>query len=247
MCGRFVLSSTPAELADRFELTEAPEWSPRVNIAPTQCIPIIRAPAGARECVFARWGLIPAWSKEPKTSYSTFNARAETVATKPAFRAAFSQRRCIIPASGFYEWLRSGGSKSPYYLSLKNSQPFAFAGHWERWEKNGETIESCTIIVTEANALMKPIHDRMPVILAAEGYDRWLDPRIGDPARVQPLLKPCPASWLQAYPVSQAVNNSRNGGAGLIRPLPASLFDGEVGDTFKGLRLVCQIARQHRL
>jgi len=234
VCGRFVLKITSAEIAGHFELQEAPELSPLYNIAPIQSIPIIRAPAGTRECSMARWGLIPAWSKEPKTEYSTFNARAETVSTKPAFRAAFHQRRCIIPASGFYEWLRSGASKSPYYISLKDSQPFAFAGLWERWEKEGQIVESCTIIVTGANDLMMPIHDRMPVILATEDYDRWLDPKIVDAARIQSFLKPCPSQWLQAYPVSPAVNNSRNEGEALIKPLPASLFDYEVGDNFKG-------------
>ena len=234
MCGRFVLKSTSSEIADQFGLSEVPDLFPYYNIAPTQSIPIIRAPAGTRECPMARWGLIPAWSKYPKTEYSTFNARAETVSTKPAFRVAFLQRRCIIPVDGFYEWLRSGASKSPYYISFANNRPFAFAGLWERWEKDGQVVESCTIIVTEANDLMRPIHDRMPVILAAEDYDRWLDPSIVDGERIQSLLKPCHSQWLQAYPVSPAVNNSRNEGEDLIKPLPSSLFDFEVGDKFKG-------------
>ena len=172
------------------------------------------------ECSMARWGLIPAWSKEPKTEYSTFNARAETVSTKPAFRAAYHQRRCLIPADGFYEWARSESSKSPYYISFADHRPFAFAGLWDRWEKEGQIVESCTIIVTEANDLMRPIHDRMPVILASEDYDQWLDPVIGDLTRIQSLLKPCPSQWLQAYPVSPAVNNSRNDSEELIWPLP---------------------------
>jgi putative SOS response-associated peptidase YedK len=234
MCGRFVLKSKSADIASQFSLNEVPVLAPRYNIAPSQTIPTIRAPAGTRECVLARWGLIPEWSKEAKTEYSTFNARAETVSAKPAFRAAFRHRHCLIPADGFYEWLRSETSKSPYYISFADNQPFAFAGLWERWEKEGQAVESCTIIVTEANDLMRPIHDRMPVILAVEDYDRWLDPKIVDAARLQSFLKPCPSKWLQAYPVSQAVNNSRNEGAELIKPLPASLFDYDVGDQFKG-------------
>jgi putative SOS response-associated peptidase YedK len=234
VCGRFVLNSTSAEIADHFDLKETLELSPRFNIAPTERIPIIRAPAGTRECSMARWGLIPAWSKEPKTEYSTFNARAETVSAKPAFRAAFRQRRCLIPVDGYYEWQSSEKTKKPYYICFADNQPFAFAGLWERWEKDNRAVESCTIIVTEANDLMKPIHDRMPVILAAEDYDQWLDPKIVDAARIQSFLKPCPSQWLQAYPVSQAVNNSRNEGEDLIKPLPASLFDYEVGDNFKG-------------
>ena len=234
MCGRFVLNRTPTEIADHFALSKTPEWTPRYNIAPTQHIPIIRAPAGIRECSMARWGLIPAWSKEPKTEYSAFNARAETVSTKPAFRAAFRQRRCIIPADGFYEWVRSGTLKSPYHISRNDSQPLAFAGLWERWEKAGQVVESCTIIVIEANALMRPIHDRMPVILAAEDYDRWLDPSNVDPAKLQLLLQPCPPQWLQAHPVSPAVNNSRNEGEGLCKPLPQAQFDFAMSDQFKG-------------
>ncbi len=219
MCGRFVLNSTPAEIADRFELEEMPEWSPRYNIAPTQRIPIIRVSDGTRECTLARWGLIPAWSKEPKTEYSTFNARAESVAVKPAFREAFRQRRCLIPTDGFFEWSRTENSKTPYFISLKEPGPFAFAGLWERWEQEGQIVESCTIIVTEPNALMKNIHDRMPVILAAEDYNLWLDADRNDIVGIQALLKPCPTECMQAYPVGTAVNSVRNDSEALILPV----------------------------
>ncbi len=229
MCGRFVLDSPPELIAASFGLDDVPALTPRYNIAPSQYMPIIHAPAGVRECVLTRWGLVPAWSKEPRTEYSTINARAETVATKPAFRDAFRRRRCLIPADGFFEWTRAEGkAKKPYFIRLKAPGPFAFAGLWERWEKDGQTLETCTIIVTEANELMRPIHDRMPVILARDDYGLWLDPGISDPARLQPLLKPYPAERMQAYPVSTAVNSVRNDGESLIRPLPSSLAAAQI-------------------
>ncbi|CAG1023373.1 SOS response-associated protein YedK [Methylococcales bacterium] len=223
MCGRFVLDSPPELIAESFGLDDVPALTPRYNIAPSQDIPVIRAPAGVRECVLTRWGLVPAWSKEPRTEYSTINARAETVSTKPAFRDAFRRRRCLVVADGFFEWARAEGkAKTPYFIRLKAPGPFAFAGLWERWEKDGQTLETSSILVTEANDLMRPLHDRMPVILARDDYGLWLDPGICDPARLQPLLKPYPTEQMQAYPVSTAVNSVRNDGESLIRPLPSS-------------------------
>jgi putative SOS response-associated peptidase YedK len=223
MCGRFVLDSPPDLIAASFGLDEVPALTPRYNIAPSQDIPVIRAPAGIRECVFTRWGLVPAWSKEPRAEYSTINARAETVATKPTFRDAFRRRRCLVVASGFFEWTRAEGkAKTPYFIRLQAPGPFAFAGLWERWEKDGQMLETSNILVTDANDLMRPLHDRMPVILARGDYGLWLDPGIGDPARLLPLLKPYPAEQMQAYPVSTAVNSVRNEGESLIRPLPPS-------------------------
>ncbi|CAG0969884.1 partial SOS response-associated protein YedK, partial [Gammaproteobacteria bacterium] len=148
------------------------------------------------------------------------NARAESVADKPAFRSAFRRRRCLVMTDGFYEWTHATNPKVPYFIALKVRSPFAFAGLWERWEKDGLALETCTIIVTEANDSMKPIHDRMPIILSPEDYGQWLDAGIHDPAQIQPLLKPCPSEWLQAYPVSTAVNNIRNDSEQLIRPVP---------------------------
>jgi putative SOS response-associated peptidase YedK len=222
MCGRFALKTPPADIARRFGLDAAPSWTPRYNIAPSLAIPLVRAARrGGRECVLARWGLTPAWSSQAQASFNTINARAETLAFKPAFKAAFRQRRCLICADGFYEWPHGDASKQPYFISLSSGEPFAFAGLWERWERAGESLESCAIIVTQANALMQPIHARMPVILAPEDYARWLDPSIQDPANLQPLLQPYPADAMQAWRVGAAVNQTRNEGAGLIEAAPA--------------------------
>jgi putative SOS response-associated peptidase YedK len=146
------------------------------------------------------------------------NARAETVAEKPAYRAAFKRRRCLIAADGFYEWKPGTPKKQPFYIRLKGGEPFAFAGLWEHWEQEGKKIESCTIIVTDANKLMAPIHDRMPVILAPQEYDRWLDPALQDPAAILPLLRPYPAGDMEAYPVSTLVNSPKNDRPELIAP-----------------------------
>lgn len=222
MCGRFALNSPPALLGECFAVGDMPDLLPRHNIAPSQNIPIIRAPASVRECVLTRWGLVPPWSPTPNTPFNTINARAESVADKPAFRAAFRQRRCLVIADGFYEWTHAANPKQPYFITQKDRKPFAFAGLWERWEKDGQALESCTVIVTAANGLMRRIHDRMPVILSPDDYTQWLDAGIHDPAKIQPLLKPCPSEWLQAYPVSTAVNNVRNDSERLIRPVPLS-------------------------
>jgi putative SOS response-associated peptidase YedK len=176
MCGRFVLYSDQFSLAQRFEVEALPELHPRYNVAPTQSIPIVREESGKRRFALARWGLIPHWAKDEKIGYHTINARAETVTSKPAFRNAFKYRRCLIPADGFYEWAVVPGSKTkqPWFIALRDREPMAFAGLWERWRSpEGEDLESCSIIVTDANDLMRPIHDRMPVVLA---------PRIGTPS-----------------------------------------------------------------
>jgi len=156
------------------------------------------------------WGLIPFWADDPKVGYSTINARAETVATKPAFRQAFAKRRCLIVADGFYEWQKTNGRKQPFFIHMKDDRPFAFAGLWERWRKNDQEIESCSIVVTEANDVLKPIHDRMPVILSPEDYETWLDPKVEDKKKLQAMLRPFVASEMEAYPISTIVNNPRN-------------------------------------
>ncbi len=165
MCGRFTLRTPTHRLAEAFGVRDLPNLPPRYNIAPTQDAAVVRpGPEGeARELAMLRWGLVPSWSEGP-SAYSMINARAETVATKPAFRAAFRHRRCLVPADGFYEWQRVDGGKQPYLVELASGEPFAFAGLWEHWE-GGDVIESFTIIVTEANELLRPIHERMPVIL----------------------------------------------------------------------------------
>jgi putative SOS response-associated peptidase YedK len=172
-----------------------------------------------RELAMLKWGLVPAWSDEPKTEYSTINARAETVAEKPAYRSAFRHRCCLIAADGFYEWHpQPDGHKQPYFIHLANNEPFAFAGIWEHWEQDGKTLDSCSIIVTGANELMKPIHDRMPVIISPTDYAAWMDTMNSDPARLKPLLRPYPAEWMQLHPVRTVVNSPRHDGPELILP-----------------------------
>ena len=171
MCGRFALYSDPFALAQRFDAEAPPELLPHYNVAPSQTIPIVRAEGGQRRFALARWGLIPHWAKDRDIGYHTINSHAETVASKPAFRNAFRYHRRLIPADKFYEWQVISGSKpkQPWYIVLKDREPMAFAGLWEKWRSpEGDDLESCSIIVTDANELMQPIHDRMPVILAAE-------------------------------------------------------------------------------
>jgi putative SOS response-associated peptidase YedK len=189
----------------------------RYNVAPTQPVLAARNGAGGkRELLTLQWGLIPFWAKDPKIGYSTINARADTVATKPAFRQPFRKRRCLIAADGFYEWKRTENRKQPYYIRLRQSDPFAFAGLWEHWEREGHTIESCTIIVTQANTLIATIHDRMPAILSPADYDTWLNPKVEDTQTLSPLLRPYPADSMVAVPVGLAVNNPRNDGPELL-------------------------------
>ena len=211
MCGRFIQCTSGDRLAERFHLPAAPNLMPRYNIAPSQSVGAIRIAAdGGREWVTLRWGLIPAWAPEPRTAYRTINARAETVAEKPTYRQAFRCRRCLIPADGFYEWRKLGVRKQPYCIAPVDGQPMAFAGLWERWERDGQVLESCTILVTQANALVAPIHDRMPVILDPAAEARWLDPAVTDPAVLRPLLVPCAPDRLRVWPVGTAVNATRH-------------------------------------
>ena len=213
MCGRFALYSDPFALAKRFQAEALPALRPRYNVAPTQNIPIVRAEEGKRRFALARWGLIPHWAKDTKIGYHTINARAETVAEKPAFRNAFKRRRCLIPADGFYEWQAIPGSKvkQPWFIVLRDREPMAFAGLWEQWRSpEGEELESCSIIVTDANELMQPIHERMPVILAPGDWNAWLETDNKDAGGLQNLLKPYSAEDMAAWPVSMKVNSPRN-------------------------------------
>ena len=219
MCGRFVQCATGAVLAARFQLAAPPALVPRYNVAPSQPIGAVRiAGDGGREWVLLRWGLVPAWASEPRTGYSTINARAETAAEKPAYRQAFRRRRCLIPADGFYEWRKVGKGKQPYRIAPADGRPVAFAGLWERWERDGQVLESATILVTSANALLAPIHDRMPAILDPADEARWLDPHVTDPAVLRPLLVPCPPERLRLWPVGAAVNRSGAEGPALMAP-----------------------------
>lgn len=215
MCGRFALYSDPIVLAKKFQTENVPELLPSYNIAPSQAIPVIRQENDRRTFAMARWGLIPSWAKDIKISYSTINARAETVAEKPAFRSAFQRRRCLIPADGYFEWQEIANSKikQPWYISLKNQEPMALAGLWEYWQgKDGSEIESCTIIVTSGNELMQPIHDRMPVILSPETWDIWLDTANTNKQGLQTLLTKYPDDEMTAWPVSTLVNSPRHNG-----------------------------------
>ncbi len=223
MCGRFTNLLTWAELVALYGLTAVTqmpaEWRPRYNAAPTQLLPVVRLDAaGRRELALLRWGLVPSWAKDPAIGNKLINARAETVAEKPSFRAAFKARRCLVPCDGFYEWKRSGGAKQPYRITMADGSPFAVAGLWERWTKGGEPLESFTIITTAANELMASIHDRMPVIIDPATYDAWLESR--DTAIPMALLEPYPARRMSAYPVSTRVNSPRNDEPAVIERIP---------------------------
>ena len=219
MCGRFTLKSSRKVLAELLGVRDVPALPPRYNIAPSQEVLAVRLDrAGVeRELSLLHWGLIPSWAKEPGIGNSLINARAETVAEKPSFRSAFRKRRCLVVADGFYEWKRENG-KMPYYFQLKDEGPFAFAGLWDKWEKGEEPVESCTLITTEANGVVGPVHDRMPVILKPEDYARWLDPDEQRPEALKPLLVPLPDDWMDAHPVSKLVNNPRNESPRCIEP-----------------------------
>src|SRR5262245_29450802 len=177
MCGRFKLSANRQRLKDTFPLWEIPEIEPRFNIAPTQSVLAVRQQENAKpQGAFLRWGLIPSWAKDNKLSASLINARADSVATKPSFRTAFKRRRCLILADGFYEWRKGNAPKQPFHIHRRDGEPFAFAGLWEIWGGEQPALESCTIITTDANEVIRPLHDRMPVILDQRDYARWLDP-----------------------------------------------------------------------
>ncbi|MHB1778068.1 MAG: SOS response-associated peptidase, partial [Acidimicrobiales bacterium] len=191
MCGRFTLRSSPKVIAETFGLAEPPHIQPHFNIAPSQAIAVVREQQDHhRELVLLHWGLIPFWADDPSIGNRMANARCETVATKPSFRRAFRSRRCLVVADGFYEWQKTDGKKRPFYVQMKDQQPFGMAGLWERWDKQGEPIESCTILTTDANDLMMPIHERMPVIIPSDQFDLWLDPAVHDEKKLSELLKP---------------------------------------------------------
>ena len=220
MCGRFSLHTPEPQIREAFNLehTEPLGLESRYNIAPSQLIPIIRDTETSREMVLAQWGLVPHWSKEPKTTYSTINARIESVAEKPTYRTPFKRRRCLIPADGFYEWKVVNGNKVPHHIRMKNSGVFALAGLWDRWEGDGETLDSCSIIVMPANEVMKPIHERMPAIIAPACYNWWLDARITDKQVIMQHLNSAPSSQLTAFPVSTWVNVPKHDDERCIQP-----------------------------
>ena len=209
MCGRYTFFAEPEELTDLFDLLDAPRYPPRYNIAPTQPVPAVRPDdQGRRFMVEMRWGLIPSWSKDPRIGARLINARIESVAEKPAYRAAFRRRRCLLPARGFYEWQRRGSRKQPYYVHLRGGELFAFAGLFEHWRSpEGDSIDTCTILTTEACEPIRDIHPRMPVVLSPEVYALWLDPTLQAPDRLRGLLELLPPEVWEVYPVSTHVNS----------------------------------------
>lgn len=223
MCGRFAQFSLPEALEDYFEVADGFDLPPpRYNIAPGSQILAVRAgPDGRRVFTSLHWGLIPSWAKDRKLGYRTINARAETVAEKPSFRTAFKSRRCLIPADGFYEWQTTPSGKQPYFIRLADGEPLAFAGLWETWtdRESGEVVESGTIIVTQANALVGRIHDRMPVILDPRDFSAWLDPAIQTASKLQGLLRPLDPERLSMHAVDRRVGKPSNDDPSLILPL----------------------------
>jgi putative SOS response-associated peptidase YedK len=222
MCGRFTLIAPGEAIAELFQLTEIPSLVPRYNIAPTQPVAAVRLSqsSGARELSYFHWGLIPRWAKDTKIGSRMINARSETAAEKPSFRAAFKYRRCLVPADGFYEWQKINGGKQPVRIQMKSGQPFAIAGLWEHWiSSDGSEIESCTLLTTEPNDLLRQVHNRMPVLLDPVDFDQWLDTKSYQGDDVQHLLRPFSADDMAFYPVSTHVNNPRNEDPLCVQPL----------------------------
>ena len=209
MCGRFVLSSDGDRLVDHYGLDTIPVFGGGYNVAPSAPVPVVRR-APDREAAVCSWGFIPHWVKEPVLK--PINARAETLADKPYFRDALRKRRCLVPANGYYEWRAAPGGKQPYFIRMAGADLFSFAGLWSSWQGPDGLLETCVIITTSAKEELADIHDRMPVIIAPDDYDEWLE------ASGQDLLKPC-AGEMEAYPVSSRVNNPRNQGEVLIQPV----------------------------
>jgi len=223
MCGRYTLRSSIEKLAEALEVASIKtDVRARYNIAPTQKVAAVRVNENSREFINLKWGLVPGWAKEPEMGARLINARSETVTEKPSFRDAFRHRRCLIPCDGFFEWRREGTRKQPFYFRMKDEQPFAFAGLWEHWEGDGEVIESCTILTTNANQVLAPVHDRMPVIVAPQDYELWLDTKTITPNKLTPLLRPYAATKMTSHLVGLGVNNPRSDSADLIAPFPNS-------------------------
>lgn len=227
MCGRFVSTTAPQQLADYFSVDElaATEARENYNVAPTQQVPVVTEDDRHHRVLDTyHWGLIPSWAKDPKIGNRMINARAETVAEKPAYRKAFVARRCIIPADGFYEWKKGkdGKTKQPYFIHPTREPVFAFAGLWERWKhpESGEWLRSCAIVTGDANSVVAPIHDRMPVVLPREHWDAWLDPENDDVDALKKLLVPAPDAGVATYPVSTRVNSPRNNSPENLDPEP---------------------------
>jgi len=226
MCGRLALYAAVETLIELFLLGLLPEVRARYNIAPTQPLPVVVFRDGQRQLEHHRWGFVPRWVPDPRRGRPLINARSETAATKRTFKSAFAHRRLLVPASGFYEWERSGKARLPWYFTREDGRPLALAGLWETWEDaDGEVLTNATILTTAANQLMAPIHDRMPVILPESAWEQWLDPD-GDTAALQTLLAPWAGGGLRRFRVGTHVNNARNDDPTCIEPLQADLFGG---------------------
>lgn len=236
MCGRFTLRTPLARVAELFDAVAIGDWAkrqpPRFNIAPSQVVAAIRScdDRHGRELVPLAWGLVPYWCDDAAIGNKMINARAETLASKPAFRDAFRKRRCLVMADGFYEWQKREGGKQPFFIRLKRDEPFAFAGLWARNDKLDVPIESCTIVTTDANALLRPLHNRMPVILNHQACQQWLDPEVNDTAALEALLRPFPSDEMTAFPVSTLVNSPRNESPDCIEPAAAAPRQGSLFD-----------------
>lgn len=223
MCGRYRLSRRKQIIKEQFETQPwDDDWSPRYNIAPTQSVPVVRQnpKEPVRQISLMKWGLIPNWAKDTSGAAKMINARSETAATKPAFRDPLRFRRCLIPADGFYEWKRNGGSKQPYCFEVNDGGLFAFAGLWDGWKNaEGQWVRTCSILTTIPNTLTSAVHDRMPVLLDRESYDLWLDPSMTSVQVVSELLKPFDAQSMRCYPVSTRVNRVKNDDEECSRPV----------------------------
>jgi putative SOS response-associated peptidase YedK len=208
-----------AEVVEYFRIIPSTpeEWIARYNVAPSQMVPDVREDAEGRYLGVLKWGFVPSWSKDGKIA--PINAMSETVGEKPMFRSAFRKRRCLLPASGFYEWMKSGKAKQPFHFTVRGGHPIGLAGIWETWHKpDGEIVETVAILTTEANELVQPAHNRMPVILQPRYYDEWLDPKLQDAAVLEPMLRPYAAEDMEARPVSDYVNNARHEGPDCLTP-----------------------------
>ena len=225
MCGRYNIITDAQALYDAYQVEAelADGRLARYNVAPATDQLVIVAEDGRRAARWHRWGLIPHWAKDQAIGYKTINARGESVAAKPAFRTALRQRRCLVPASGFYEWQVRDGGKQPYLIRPRRGGLLSFAGLWESWAGPKGEVRSFTIITTAPNALMARIHDRMPAIIPPEQHARWLDPALQNPAAIQPMIASYPAAALEAIPVGSRINNARNQGPELIEPAGAPL------------------------
>jgi putative SOS response-associated peptidase YedK len=226
MCGRYVLASPGAVIAEHFRLAEVPDYPPHYNIAPTQTALVVReTPDGEREGALLRWGLVPFWAKDPSIGSRMINARAEGLPDNRAYRAAFKRRRCLVPADGFYEWQPAGRRKQPYFVRLASGAPLALAGLWEQWKgPEGDAIATFTIVTTAANAQLRDVHDRMPVVIAPADYDEWLSS-----PNPSTLLVPWQGEPFELVAVSTRVNSVANDDAALVAPLPAAAAEGGGG------------------